>query len=166
MSSNSKKDKIRQIFENLPEHFKKAKKEECRERGKHGSSTCLIRLNETDNILILDGDKVKGNENENEKSCDCLIFIDKEELYFCFVELKNKSIEPSLIIQKFENSIDRIQKECGFLVKMRFEPKFILVFQKITSQETDRLLKQRFRLFGKSSELIRTKCGSQLMDIL
>jgi len=156
--------KLNEIRSRIPLSFQRAFCSECRERGRHGTHSCTINLNQLPHRLILNADAFP--KAPGERSCDYIIFLFKNLIHLCIAELKSTRIKPELIKEKFDDTTNKINAECSFIRQETFEPHFILVYQSIATIDHERIARYRFRLFNKERRLMCCRCGYELRKIL
>jgi len=134
--------------------------EKCSEKG------CSLRINNKvrNSIVILKGEKI----TRNYKVCDCLIFIErKRDLIVMIVELKRKSIDVSVIKEKFENTIDLLNDIISNL-NLRSPKDFfpVLLYERMRGPEFSMLKRLRLHFACETRYLILEKCGVDLSQIM
>ena len=133
---------------------------------KCSESDCSLRIDNEieDKIVILKGEKIV----QSYRICDCLIFIIKEEtLIIAIVELKRKSINVSVIREKFENTIDLLNDIVNNL-NLRRPKKFfpILLYEDMRGSEFVMLKNLKLHFACKTHSLIIENCGTNLLKIM
>ena len=155
------------FFDSLETHFEECEVEKCKEK------RCEIKCdkNKFKYFILFKGEKIVEKLNENIKICDCFIYCNfdtNNSLIVALVELKSKSIRPSKIKEKFDNSAKKVKYMVNFcngvnITKIKFFP--ILLYKSVNPIDIKAISRFKIR-FEKDYSIIYGKCGSNLLDII
>lgn len=157
---NSSGRPLREPFQKILDDYNEAVIEKCEERG------CKVSLGELkkSEYIILKGEKI----HQNCKMCDCVFFICREELILAVVELKNRDVDATDIVEKHQNTLDSaykiIKKYWGEKTEFRYFP--ILLSRGIRSAEVKRFMKKAVNWLGEKHLIIKHDCGKSLIEIV
>ena len=154
-------DKPMSITEHAKHKFKYA------EIGKCQDHRCLLRLDGLSNYVRLKGERL----SEDEKICDCIIFIHKENIILVIAELKGKNPKAGEIVEKLEACLTqalKILESCPIRGvgggNIDFYP--VLLAESYRQPEYKLIASRRITFNGKRYNIIIKKCGEYLNKII
>ena len=124
---------------------------------------CKLKLDGLSNYVVLKGEKICRDH----KICDCIIYIKKDHIIICMVELKSKTVDSSEVEEKLTNgsviALDILGRydEC---MKVKF---YHLVLSKRWRTSEYRVLTSRKIIVrGKKYDIIPKRCGVSLSEVV
>lgn len=143
----------------------------CLEKINHDSvvdrccdSGVKLAMGDLKNYVILKGEKAcDGN-----MICDCVIFLEKDNIIICLIELKNKNMHASDIETKISNSAKlalELLEDCK-KTSLKIEIYPILLYKNINHTEFPKIKQIKIVIRDKCFSIIAQKCQYPLCEIL
>lgn len=147
------------FLESLQQHIENVLPESTVDRCEEQS--CSLNLNGIPHRII-----VRGEKACKDKISDCIIFLEKDGIKLCIVELKRKRLHPHDIPEKFCNAariafeiLNNCKVEVQFLI-------FLVLHKGVNSSEYRIISSKAVYLHGENYPIQIKKCGSSLLDLL